>query len=473
MRGAIVAVAACVALASVFLAGAAEGAAPLCNWEGYYVAWCGSGYNCPEGQSCKLAQSFWCGNQQPADEPHCTAQPCLACDGNDAANTFSNCTRPGGAEECGPSREGNGIDENWSGCADEGCTKGEPPCACEKTCKTNVCSPVPLADCEVRKDVPEICANGEDENCNGEVDERCSLGWGPAGGGGGGGGPPNPDPPMCKDTSGTAGSDPILLATRSAMTEPFTDFAVEGMVRLSLTRTYTSADASIVAGAAPGIFGRGWHHGWEAELSCSAGVCTVTQGIDAGFRFAFSETAVSLDGLETWNVYRPYAASLSPRHGGILAERPNGDFVLFLPNGRELHFRTVCDACAGGEAQDPHCAAVGAGGKARLVKVVDGQGNATHLAYDRRGGTLLTVGDDLGRSLQVESADACGTGLASELRYAGTTVATYQYGANLELLAARDAEGRVLRGYAYEPGGWLLLAVLDEAGAAIAEFSYD
>jgi hypothetical protein len=288
MRGAIAVLAAWVAF--LFVPGVAQGAAPLCNWEGYAITWCSGGYNCPTGQTCKMMQSFWCGNQEPMGDPRCVHSPCLGCDGNDDGNTFSSCTRPGGQEICA-----NRIDENWSGCADEGCTLGKEPCSCTAACSRNVCSPVPVATCKPNKPAKEICFNKIDDNCNGQVDEGCECKSPSAGG--------NRDEPACCHVA--AGADPILLGNESAVMEPFTDFEVEAVVRLGVTRTYTSADGSL-RGGPHGIFGPGWHHEWEGELSCSEGVCTVSQGIARGSRFAFSQTALSLDGTETVEVWRPY-----------------------------------------------------------------------------------------------------------------------------------------------------------------------
>jgi hypothetical protein len=455
MRGAIAVAAACVAL-GFFPPGRAEGAAPLCNWEGYAIGWCGSGYNCPEGHSCKLFQGYHCGNQQPSGEPQCVHQPCLGCDGNDDFNTFSSCTQPGGPEVCA-----NRVDDDYSGCADEGCTLGFAPCTCTSSCAENSCSPPPLATCDPFNGGQEICHNRKDDNCNGLVDEGCSCKSPSAGG--------DRDEAACCHVA--AGADPILLGNGSAVTEPFTDFEVEALVRLGVTRTYTSADGSL-RGGPHGIFGPGWHHEWEGELSCAEGICVVSQGIARGLRFAFAHTALSLDGAETVEVWRPYQDEVTAPDGfDVLLRRPGGEWVLHLDNGRELHFDTVCDACAAG---DPVCVDPLAGGVARLVKVVDERGNETMLGYARPSGLLLSISDDLGHALELHAADACSAGLAREARYGGTTVASYEYGASQELLAARDGEGRVLRSYVYElVAGGYLQAVLDEAGAAVAEFSYD
>jgi hypothetical protein len=314
------------------------------------------------------------------------------------------------------------------------------------------------------------------------VDEFCGpndgggpAGGGPAGGGGpvGGGGPPPVGGPPKGCGGDTAGKDPILLSNGSAVTEPFTDFSVEFATTLSMTRTYTSADAS-VGGGPIGWFGRGWHHELEAELACRDGVCTVSQGIHPGLRYSDPQPAVSLDGTETWLVYRPFGnIGPGPADGGLLAARPDGTYVLFMPNGRELQFQSVCDACPGAEVTDPHCMPVEAGGRARLVKIVDGQGRTTRLSYERSAGVLLEAADDLGHSLRLTTADACGTGFADELRFGERLVAKYLF-QGYDLAKVTDGDGRSLREYAYDPlYGGLLFAVLNESGTPIAEFSYD
>jgi hypothetical protein len=115
---------------------------------------------------------------------------------------------------------GNGIDDDFSGCIDQGCVKGKPPCTCVAACKTAACSPVPVSTCNPTNSQRELCANGADDNCNGQVDEGCAP----------------KSPGSCYDR---AGADPILLGSRSAVTEPFADFSSDTVVQLSLTRTYT------------------------------------------------------------------------------------------------------------------------------------------------------------------------------------------------------------------------------------------
>jgi hypothetical protein len=59
---------------------------------------------------------------------------------------------------------GDKKDNNWDGCADEGCTLGTGACACTARCTNFSCSSPPLATCNPYKDIPETCGNGEDDN---------------------------------------------------------------------------------------------------------------------------------------------------------------------------------------------------------------------------------------------------------------------------------------------------------------------
>jgi len=339
-----------------------------------------------------------------------------------------------------------------------------------------------LQPVQARRD--EVCGNGADDNCNGIIDEFCFFGGGggprsPPPPGTGPEGPPNP--PKQPQCLGQAGEDPIVLASRSAVSEPHTDFSAEAIVALSVTRTYSSADASVTGALPPGVFGRGWRHEWEASLSCNplqngTPLCTVALGTSPSARFVRSGDALSLDGAETWTIYVPYATSqIRAESRDILAARPGGLWVLFLADGREFHFRTVCDACSVGEQSGPLCRAPDAGGRARLVRVVDPRGNSVLLSYDRPGGILLGLADELGHSLQLRAADACQAGLARELAYEGMAIASYSYatsdGVDLTRVAAGD--GGTVRSYTYSGLPGRLRAVLNEAAEPVAEFTYD
>jgi hypothetical protein len=47
------------------------------------------------------------------------------------------------------------------------------------------------------------------------------------------------------------------------------------------------------------------------------------------------------------------------------------------------------------------------------VKYVDARGSGVSVSYDRPGGLLLGLADDLGHALELRGEDACGTAPAS------------------------------------------------------------
>jgi len=202
-------------------------------------------------------------------------------------------------------------------------------------------------------------------------------------------------------------------------------------------------------------------------------MCTVTRGAARGFQFQQSGTALSLDGTELWQIYMPWSNQVaSADHHNVLVRRPSGEWIVFLSDGREWHFAAACDACSD-PSTDPFCKDAASGGRARLVKAIDERGSAVQLSYDRAGGLLLGLADDLGHSLQIRGSSACGSGRVTELRYDGMIVATYAY-SGLDLTQALDADGVVMRSYAYDTSTTgRLVAVNNQAGESIAEFSYD
>ncbi len=353
----------------------------------------------------------------------------------------------------------------------------QPHCTCTAKCEAPDCSGArPVGTCQ-QGDVQagaakEKCGNGLDDNCDGAIDEGCDA---PSSGGAGGPGGDKDD--KC---GGSAGDDPIVLASRSAVTEPFTDFSVDGFVPLGMARTYTSADVSVGAGAAsPGIFGRGWHHQWEAALTCAAsspGFCTVTRGLLTGMSFKKVGSAQPVGAYASdapWDIFtRIDGGAAGPPDRSVLVKRPGtSGYILFQTNGFELHFATVCD-CAG----ESTCTAPSAGGRARLVRVVDPRGNKTSISYDRPNGVLLALSDDGGHQLSLKSGGACSATWAKELWYGADKWVDYEYAGTdgKELKSAKDRDGRVLRAYDYVVGDLGRLAkVRNEAGDPIVEFGYD
>jgi len=325
--------------------------------------------------------------------------------------------------------------------------------------KQNACAPT-----------PPVC-NGPnlDPNCTGRPNANCATCKNPFASG------------SQKDEGGSccenkAGGDPILLSARAAATEPYTDLSVDRVSTLSITRSYNSADYDLTAsGATGGVFGRAWHHDWEAYLTCDGEVCSVARGTLSGFNFSFSGTRLSLDGSESWDVYLPDAVgTFKPPHQNVLVRRPSGTWSVFMTDGRELQFQTVCTSC------DPqtgaYCKLPETGGRARLVKVVDARGNSVRVGYDPAASVLLRLTDDLGHALELRSGRSCAApAYATELRYDGSPVARYTI-SNYNLTAVTDPSGGTLRSYVYSSLGLpkpRLTAIQNEAGSPIVEFSYD
>jgi hypothetical protein len=227
----------CLAVALAWLAPALADGPPLCNQGFYWECYPSDGnWACDINMYKARADRYWCYNQSYMGifNQLCVANgEVLNCTG------FEVCLGVAEPEVCGDHK-----DNNYDGCSNEGCSLGKPPCTCLADCEQRNCgNPPPEATCKpLKPQEPEVCGDGIDNNCNGDIDENC-------------------DKDRCEDA---VGFDPILIGTRSAKTTPFTDFGVEAVSRLSITRTYNSADASVVVGTPPGIFGRGWHHDWEA-----------------------------------------------------------------------------------------------------------------------------------------------------------------------------------------------------------------
>jgi len=331
-----------------------------------------------------------------------------------------------------------------------------PECATPSNNVADVCTPR-------FPDPPKECASGVDAQCNGRPDDGCAPCKSQSAG-------QSEDSDACCQRA--AGSDPILLTSRAVATEPFTDFAAASISKLSITRTYNSADSSVYSGTSGGIFGVGWHHDWEGSLSCSGSVCTVSRGLLPAFQFGFAGSYPSLDGTETWNVYTAYApATFAPTHHNILVQRPSGEWIAYLASGQELHFQTVCSNCWSSSCNGPLN-----GGNALLSKVVDLAGNSVTVTYNPDNGLLLGLADDLGHALQLTNPQYPDCPLyPSELDYDGVVVAKYQTSGNY-LSKVTDASGSALRSYLYVqvPGVSMkaIQAVLNEAGMAIAQFSY-
>ena len=152
MRGAIVAAAACVAVASVFLPGAAEGAAPLCNPHTCVKSFCGTHASCGSLQTCALVQNYYCATGEPTGEPSCAltdtwgqcAAHCETYDFQDLCNATYCPLGQGGPEVCW-----NLIDENYSGCINEGARSGSRPARVPRVARKS-----PARPCRWRLAIP-------------------------------------------------------------------------------------------------------------------------------------------------------------------------------------------------------------------------------------------------------------------------------------------------------------------------------
>ncbi len=189
---------------------------------------------------------------------------------------------------------------------------------------------------------------------------------------------------------------------------------------------------------------------------------------------------------EEWTMYqRTYLDTMVSGDRSVLVRRPDGPngqrWIVFLADGRELHFATVCD-CSGSTYCNAPLTPSGfvAGGKARLVKVVDARGNAITVSYNGPAGVVKAMADDLGHKLtlkQASGASTCTNPRVGALEYdaAGVTtvVASYEYsGDQLTAVRLGGANGAVLRSYEYSSGGYLK-SVRNAAGDPIVEFGYD
>jgi len=501
------------------VAARSEGGGRLCDQQEYSVPLCLPGGpdfpDCAPDAFCLAYQTHWCADGGSID----TSKPVVCAGYQDSGGQCAvPCDAPGYYSNQGtqctlgspaPADDScNGMDGNLDGCINGGCTVDADPaqpgaCTCPGSCTAYACPPtIPAnyAKCNPANGQPEVCGSGVDNNCNGDVGEGCQpsskKGSGPPGG---------PAPTVPFDCMTETGQDPILIGTQAATTEPYTDFKVTHVSELSLSRTYSSADVSLVRGGPAGIFGRGWHHDWEGSLTCVTAtnyatspmvgnpatppVCTVSLGLSQGFRFNYSQTVTLCSNTactEQWKILTPFQLSkASGDNYNLLVRRmpsgspqPTDTWTLFLTDGREYDFQMTCDNCAG-DTSTKLCSDVEYGGTYRLTAVRDPVGNAVTVSYNRPNGVLLSLQDSLGHSLQVRSPNAaCTTGYASELWYvdaAGiqTKVASYQIPAN-DLVSVQAADGTTVRQYFYDPSGnGQLTAVVNEHGDAVGQFAYD
>jgi hypothetical protein len=324
---------------------------------------------------------------------------------------------------------------------------------------------MPMATCTpAPNSTPETCDNALDDNCNGQIDEGCA--------------PPRKRPPLAGAPDGDgadvcggdAGADPIVIATRSAVTNPFRDFVADSLARIDLTRIYSSADVSVRTSGGPGgLFGKGWQHSWDMVVTCNSApnsitYCSLLRGASPGLRFK--------RGALWWQHFVPLDGS----QGGVLIQtyaNPGFTFDHHAADGRI--FRFAMDASPQCLYSDPYFGDALRGGHARLRKVIDAAGNAIDLEYDWPNGVLLRIVDHLGHVLELRNPSACQERRAKELWYDGVKYVTYEYGgaSGAELRFVRDRENRIIRSYEYAPdGSGRLLVVKNESGGKEAEFGY-
>jgi RHS repeat-associated protein len=331
---------------------------------------------------------------------------------------------------------------------------------------------------------------------------------------GAGGGQGRNDTESCKDTAGT---DPLHLSTKSAFTEPFVDFQYGGLVDIKLERVYSSADQSVPkpgyrAAGTPGAFGRGWHHNWEAYVTCrfidvasTTATCTLVRGLKSQKIFNWVQgQSATIGTQETWDYYtRQGVEAVIDGDQDLLVRRvvsgATAEFVLYGVDGTEFHFAqypvTDSENCAYGDAT--YCPAawgVGgkdamAGGKAALTRTVTLTGQAVAVTRSIKNNLLLSLKDEATGSMVELKSDPSNLALATRLLVNSSEYVAYGYtsdstpgaeGVDLTSVKATP-DARLLRSYAYggsrASSGHLAEirgeAPLGQVGPTLVGFEYD
>jgi RHS repeat-associated protein len=268
---------------------------------------------------------------------------------------------------------------------------------------------------------PEISNSGIDNNCDGRIGERT--------------GKKSPGPPdQCE---AGAGKDPIMLGSRSVITDPQVDFSTTTVGPIEFSRSYSSADTAYFSGPVA-VFGPGWHHNWEMKLACAT-TCVLINPNEEGEQFNDSGQTAA-DGSAIW------LPSVSQLFHDVLLRGATTSRV-FESNGRELDFSTSTGA---------------------LTAVVDTAGNVTTVEQNPTGSIILRVTDPVGHVLALNGS----SGVPASLSWDGTSVATYTFSGG-NLTGSIDGNGAPMRSYGYLGTGGRLTYIQDENAQAIVEFSYD
>ncbi|NJD87741.1 MAG: choice-of-anchor D domain-containing protein, partial [Betaproteobacteria bacterium] len=237
---------------------------------------------------------------------------------------------------------------------------------------------------------------------------------------------------------GQFAADPVNTAT-GALVEEHLDYVGAGRFRLAFSRTYNGAP--FVSSTHRGVdVGPGWSINWDRSIVLSADKTTARVVRGDGKSYLFTKQPNG-----TWNGGADMLGKLTWR-----ADR----------SGNPLDW-TYTDA---GENRELYSAA----GK---LQSVSGRGGVAYtLTYDGSG-RLSRVQNASGRAL-VLAYGASGR-LASMTDPAGA-VTTYAYDPLGRLVSVTYPDGRV-RGYRYEDArfAFSLTAIVDAAGTAVANFTYD
>ncbi len=231
-----------------------------------------------------------------------------------------------------------------------------------------------------------------------------------------------------------AGGDPVDFSSGATFTQPVADLSLPGPRPFEFARSYDSTSASLDLG-----LGFGWSHSLAWRLV---------------------ETRTQLEAYDEHGGLRTYPRLESGQRievpdGSRLSREPDGRYCLEEDDEIRRWFEPSTTE-----------------GVFRLVAVVDRNGNTIQLHYDR--GLLVSVTDSGGRSIsfshhtsgRIARVAVHDAPLPGQL----TTVASYTYDADGNLIRVTDAEGHSTN-FTYDEQH--LLTSLTEPGAPTFYFIYD